>query len=94
VGISTKGDKEYRVILCGLDAAGKTTALYKMRMMLEPFIPTIGKRRSSLAPSNNQLMFQVGFSVETGILKNWNMVAWDVGGGDRISTDNAWLILA
>ena len=51
VGISIKGGKEYRVILCGLDAAGKTTAMYKMRIMREPFIPMICKRgRNTFSP--------------------------------------------
>jgi len=42
VGIFTWGSKEYHVIFCGLDAAGKTTLMYKLKMEPITTIPTIG----------------------------------------------------
>jgi len=38
------GNKEVRILMCGLDAAGKTTVLYKLKLgEVVTTIPTIGK---------------------------------------------------
>ena len=59
--------KDYRIILLGLDGAGKTTILYRLKLgEVVHTIPTIG------------------FNVETIACKNINLVAWDIGGQDRI----------
>eukprot|EP01094_Clydonella_sp_ATCC50884_P023064 TRINITY_DN5431_c0_g3_i1.p1 TRINITY_DN5431_c0_g3~~TRINITY_DN5431_c0_g3_i1.p1 ORF type:complete len:187 (+),score=58.66 TRINITY_DN5431_c0_g3_i1:111-671(+) len=57
-----------RVILLGLDSAGKTTILYKINKADEVVttIPTIG------------------FCVEEGRTDNHDFWAWDVGGEDKI----------
>jgi ADP-ribosylation factor protein 1 len=60
-------NKDYRILMLGLDAAGKTTILYRMKLggNVVTTIPTIG------------------FNVETLNFKNVNMVVWDVGGRDK-----------
>ena len=59
--------KETRLLMCGLDAAGKTTILYTAKLgEVVTTIPTIG------------------FNVETLAYKNLQLVAWDVGGRDKI----------
>jgi ADP-ribosylation factor 1/2 len=41
------GKKEMRILMVGLDAAGKTTILYKLKLgEIVTTIPTIGKRFS------------------------------------------------
>ncbi|KAI9333437.1 ADP-ribosylation factor family-domain-containing protein [Obelidium mucronatum] len=56
-----------RVLIFGLDAAGKTTILYKLKLgEVVTTIPTIG------------------FNVETVAYKDFEFVAWDVGGCDKI----------
>jgi ADP-ribosylation factor protein 1 len=41
--------KEMRILMVGLDAAGKTTILYKLKLgEIVTTIPTIGKQLSSL----------------------------------------------
>ena len=41
------GKKEMRILMVGLDAAGKTTILYKLKLgEIVTTIPTIGKSRS------------------------------------------------
>jgi len=41
------GKKEMRILMVGLDAAGKTTILYKLKLgEIVTTIPTIGKRLS------------------------------------------------
>ena len=77
----------------GLDAAGKTTTLYKLKLgEVVTTIPTIGKKRG-LGIYNgliNQplclvsIFFSPGFNVETVTYKNINFTAWDVGGRDKI----------
>jgi len=42
------GKKEMRILMVGLDAAGKTTILYKLKLgEIVTTIPTIGKKRHS-----------------------------------------------
>jgi len=44
------GKKEMRILMVGLDAAGKTTILYKLKLgEIVTTIPTIGMYKASLA---------------------------------------------
>lgn len=62
------GAKEARILMLGLDAAGKTTILYKLKLNETVItIPTIGFNVETVSPTNN-LTFTV----------------WDVGGQDKI----------
>ncbi|OQV18717.1 ADP-ribosylation factor 6 [Hypsibius exemplaris] len=62
------GGKEMRILMLGLDASGKTTILYKLKLNGHSVttIPT------------------VGFNVETISFKKFRMSVWDVGGQDKI----------
>ncbi|RAH45072.1 ARF/SAR superfamily [Aspergillus brunneoviolaceus CBS 621.78] len=62
------GTKEMRILMLGLDAAGKTTILYKLKLTNQDVttIPT------------------VGFNVESVTYKNVKFNVWDVGGQDKI----------
>lgn len=81
-----------RILMVGLDAAGKTTILYKLKLgEVVTTIPTIGK--SPLPTSFNSRFIQlptsftsrsVGFNVETVEYKNISFTVWDVGGQDKI----------
>ncbi|PFH51363.1 hypothetical protein AMATHDRAFT_47088 [Amanita thiersii Skay4041] len=63
------GKKEMRILMVGLDAAGKTTILYKLKLgEIVTTIPTIAS----------------GFNVETVEYKNISFTVWDVGGQDKI----------
>ena len=56
------GKKEMRILMVGLDAAGKTTILYKLKLgEIVTTIPTIGK--------NNRFRFSIYSSYITGCLK-------------------------
>tara|TARA_Y100000996_G_scaffold103736_3_gene75891 strand:- start:34065 stop:34604 length:540 start_codon:yes stop_codon:yes gene_type:complete len=59
---------DMNIVMLGLDNAGKTSILYKLKsnMELNNHIPTIG------------------FNVETLKYKNLNITVWDVGGQDKI----------
>ncbi|XP_060065304.1 ADP-ribosylation factor 2-like [Ylistrum balloti] len=64
------GKKEMRILMVGLDAAGKTTILYKLKLgEIVTTIPTIASP---------------GFNVETVEYKNISFTVWDVGGQDKI----------
>ncbi|XP_072860461.2 uncharacterized protein LOC110087902 [Pogona vitticeps] len=59
-----------RILLVGLDAAGKTTLLYKLKLNeTVTTIPTVGFNVETLQP-----------------IKNITFTMWDVGGQDRIRT--------
>lgn len=59
-----------RILLVGLDAAGKTTLLYKLKLNeTVTTIPTVGFNVETLQP-----------------VKNITFTMWDVGGQDRIRT--------
>jgi len=46
------GKKEMRILMVGLDAAGKTTILYKLKLgEIVTTIPTIGTSYARLSPS-------------------------------------------
>lgn len=50
------GKKEMRILMVGLDAAGKTTILYKLKLgEIVTTIPTIGKFCSGLTKLHNVL---------------------------------------
>ncbi|KAF7174236.1 hypothetical protein CNMCM5623_006768 [Aspergillus felis] len=71
------GRKEMRILMVGLDAAGKTTILYKLKLgEIVTTIPTIGQS-SNPAGSGR-------FNVETVEYKNIQFTVWDVGGQDKI----------
>ncbi|KAH9245661.1 ADP-ribosylation factor [Batrachochytrium salamandrivorans] len=70
--------------MVGLDAAGKTTILYKLK--------TGGAKLSLTIPpllhilTSNPVTVQIGFNVETVEYKNISFTVWDVGGQDRDSS--------
>eukprot|EP00928_Gymnodinium_smaydae_P020227 TRINITY_DN1781_c1_g1_i2.p1 TRINITY_DN1781_c1_g1~~TRINITY_DN1781_c1_g1_i2.p1 ORF type:complete len:233 (-),score=41.92 TRINITY_DN1781_c1_g1_i2:175-873(-) len=66
-----RSNHECRILMVGLDAAGKTTILYKLNLgTVETTIPTIG--------------FNVEHVEYAGRSKIVNFTAWDVGGRDKI----------
>uniref|UniRef100_A0A1I7W978 ADP-ribosylation factor 1-like 2 n=1 Tax=Heterorhabditis bacteriophora TaxID=37862 RepID=A0A1I7W978_HETBA len=60
--------------MVGLDAAGKTTILYKLK--LGEIVTTI--------PTIVFVVVVIGFNVETVEYKNISFTVWDVGGQDKI----------
>lgn len=55
------GKKEMRILMVGLDAAGKTTILYKLKLgEIVTTIPTIGKMADSLRDDTCSVFFFVG----------------------------------
>jgi small GTP-binding protein len=79
--------KKMRVILIGLDAAGKTTIMFRLKLNKKvPTIPTIGKYNYYFIISNlmKNLKFLKGFQVETFSYKNISFNIWDVGGQEKI----------
>lgn len=74
------GKREMRLLMVGLDAAGKTTILYKLKLgEIVTTIPTIGK---ATVPSG--LTVAVGFNVESVEYRGVVFTVWDVGGQDKI----------
>uniref|UniRef100_A0A7S2DCF0 Uncharacterized protein n=1 Tax=Octactis speculum TaxID=3111310 RepID=A0A7S2DCF0_9STRA len=63
------GSKEVRILILGLDNAGKTTILYKLQNETDEEINTI--------PT-------IGFNVETLKYKNIKFQVWDLGGQTSI----------
>lgn len=92
--------RSHPFLLVGLDAAGKTTILYKLKLgEIVTTIPTIGKRHTENLMSFWALWtcfisvswkictvssFCTGFNVETVEYKNISFTVWDVGGQDKI----------
>eukprot|EP00475_Leptophrys_vorax_P030522 TRINITY_DN45796_c0_g1_i1.p1 TRINITY_DN45796_c0_g1~~TRINITY_DN45796_c0_g1_i1.p1 ORF type:complete len:195 (+),score=37.26 TRINITY_DN45796_c0_g1_i1:38-622(+) len=66
---SLTGKKEIHILMVGLDAVGKTTILYKLKLGLSAVVTTI--------PT-------IGCNVEAVEHKNTRFTIWDVGGQDRI----------
>ena len=69
---------EMRVVLLGLDAAGKTTAVFKLRNNEVVFCRRV-------VPINESIQIMptvstIGFNVETLEYKNLKLTLWDVGG--------------
>lgn len=66
--LSELGNTQARILLLGLDAAGKTTILYKLKLNeTVSTIPTIGFNVETLTP-----------------VKNLTLTVWDVGGQEKI----------
>ena len=62
------GERKAKILMLGLDGAGKTTVLYKLKLQeVVSTIPTIGFNVETVKPAKN-----VSFTV------------WDVGGQDKI----------
>ena len=62
------GSRRARILLLGLDAAGKTTILYKLKLNENvTTIPTIGFNVEEVTP-----------------IKNITFTMWDVGGQEKI----------
>lgn len=62
------GNRRARILLLGLDAAGKTTILYKLKLNeTVTTIPTIGFNVEEVTP-----------------VKNVTFTVWDVGGQEKI----------
>lgn len=88
------GKKEMRILMVGLDAAGKTTILYKLKLgEIVTTIPTIGTYRAQRKRAAVLVVFVsrfvwphllAGFNVETVEYKNISFTVWDVGGQDKI----------
>ncbi|VAH30014.1 unnamed protein product [Triticum turgidum subsp. durum] len=77
--------KEMRILMVGLDAAGKTTILYKLKLgEIVTTIPTIGKIIVASSSSLDAVDEFSGFNVETVEYKNISFTVWDVGGQDKI----------
>ncbi|PJF19258.1 hypothetical protein PSACC_00933 [Paramicrosporidium saccamoebae] len=72
------GKRDMRILMVGLDAAGKTTILYKLKLgEIVTTIPTIGTLFVGVSSV-------VGFNVETVEYKKIFFTVWDVGGQDKI----------
>ena len=66
--LDTFSDKHAKILMLGLDAAGKTTVLYKLKLNeVVSTIPTIGFNVETVQP-----------------VKNVSFTVWDVGGQDKI----------
>ena len=62
------GNRDVRILMLGLDAAGKTTILYKLKLNeTVNTIPTIGFNVETVSPT-----------------KNLSFTVWDVGGQEKI----------
>ena len=82
------------LLSAGLDAAGKTTTLYKLKLgEVVTTIPTIGEcspfnftiNRTFTIPAARILNHTLaGFNVETVTHRNVSFVTWDIGGRDKI----------
>ncbi|CAN1269148.1 ADP-ribosylation factor [Linum perenne] len=71
------GNTEMRVVMLGLDAAGKTTILYKLHIgEVLSTVPTIGKCV--------EMRSDAGFNVEKVQYKNVMFTVWDVGGQEKL----------
>lgn len=82
------------MVTLGLDGAGKTTILFKLKQdeFMQP-IPTIGKRREIVIffshPGGGVFLMGSflsvqGFNVETVEYKNLKFTIWDVGGKHKL----------
>ncbi|KAI5093372.1 hypothetical protein C0J45_16510, partial [Silurus meridionalis] len=79
--------KQMRLLMVGLDAAGKTTILYKLKLgEIVTTIPTIVfvVVFFFFLTFLNVYLSSTGFNVETVEYKNICFTVWDVGGQDKI----------
>lgn len=92
--------KETRILMVGLDNAGKTTILYKLKLgVTVATIPTFGD--FFLLPSSSSLFHKIsfsssfdhllafdilwsGFNMETLEYNNTNFSVWDLGGLEEV----------
>uniref|UniRef100_A0A9I9EEK6 ADP-ribosylation factor 1-like n=1 Tax=Cucumis melo TaxID=3656 RepID=A0A9I9EEK6_CUCME len=66
--------KEMRILMVGLNAVGKTTILYKLKLReIVKIIPTI-----------EYCVYLSRFNVETVEYKNISFTVWDVGGQNKV----------
>ncbi|KAJ1625827.1 ADP-ribosylation factor [Pavlovales sp. CCMP2436] len=79
------GKKEVRILMVGLDAAGKTTILYKLKLgEIVTTIPTIGFSTTNHRAEAHDACEPADPDVETVEYKNIQFTVWDVGGQDKI----------
>lgn len=90
------GDKEIRVLILGLDGAGKTTILYKLQIgEVVQTIPSeyglglaeiwhVGLQHDVWQTANIHPFAAIGFNVETLNYKNLKFNVWDLGGQTSI----------
>merc|ERR1712038_1188376 len=89
------GQKEYRILMVGLDAAGKSTILYKLKLgEIIPCLPTIGFNVETVEYKNIKFtMFDVGGQDKIRPLwrhyyKDTDAVIFVVDSNDRERIDN------
>ena len=76
---------DFAMFPVGLDAAGKTTILYKLKLgEIVTTIPTIGELLFLSSKTEDFSFMFTGFNVETVEYKNISFTVWDVGGQDKI----------
>eukprot|EP00261_Vitis_vinifera_P040594 XP_019081837.1 PREDICTED: ADP-ribosylation factor isoform X3 [Vitis vinifera] len=77
------GNSEMRVVMLGLDAAGKTTILYKLHIgEVLSTVPTIDL--NVLLSLGLEECDNLGFNVEKVQYKNVMFTVWDVGGQEKL----------
>uniref|UniRef100_A0A2N9IXR8 ADP-ribosylation factor-like protein 5 n=1 Tax=Fagus sylvatica TaxID=28930 RepID=A0A2N9IXR8_FAGSY len=81
--------KEYKIVVVGLDNAGKTTTLYKLHLgEVVTTHPTVGSNVEELVYKN--IRFELEFPKVVGkgsaIKKNGTVWVWDLGGQERLRT--------
>jgi ADP-ribosylation factor protein 1 len=74
------GTADMRILMIGLDAAGKTTVLYKLKLgEIVTTIPTIGFNVETVKYKNIKYVF-----ISRKLLTCFSFTVWDVGGQDKI----------
>jgi ADP-ribosylation factor-like protein 1 len=72
-----KSAKELKLMMIGLDFAGKTTILIRMQT---------GEKASSTRPT-------IGFNLEQINFKNFKLKVWDLSGQEKVFTFESWNVL-